>query len=84
MDADEPEERGGCLNKDESGVGLCCSEERGEQLDEQLGERNAHEVAHDDIDDAADDDSATEGDDVAEVLSDGARNLLGQLNGQIA
>ena len=84
VDTDEPEERGGCLNKDESGVGLCCSEERGEQLDEQLGERNAHEVAHDDIDDAADDDGAAKGDDVTEVLSDGARDLLGQLNGQIA
>ena len=84
VDADEPEERGGCLDKDKARIGLCRSEERGEQLDEQLGERNAHEVAHNHIDDAADDDGAAKGDDVAEVLSDGARDLLGQLNGQIA
>ena len=77
MDTDEPEERGGCLDKDKARIGFCRSEERGEQLDEQLGERNAHEVAHDNIDDAADDDSAAKGDDVAEVLSDGARDLLG-------
>ena len=84
MDTDEPEERGGCLDKDKARIGFCGGKERGEQFDKQLGERNAHEVAHDDIDDAADDDSATEGDDVAEVLSDGARDFLGQLNGQIA
>ena len=84
VDTDEPEECGGCLNKDKARIGLCCSEERGEQFDKQLGERNAHEVAHNHIDDAANDDSATEGDDVAEILSDGARDLLGQLNGQIA
>ena len=84
VDADEPEERGGCLDKDKARIGFCSGEERGEQFDKQLGERNAHEVAHDDIDDAADDDGAAKGDDVAEVLSDGARNLLGQLNGQIA
>ena len=84
VDADEPEERGGCLDKDEARIGFCRSEERGEQLDEQLGERNAHEVAHNHIDDAADNDSAAKGDNVAEVLSDGARDLLGQLNGQIA
>ena len=84
VDADEPEERGGCLDKDKARIGFCSGKERGEQFDKQLGERNAHEVAHDDIDDAADDDGAAKGDDVAEVLSDGARDLLGQLNGQIA
>ena len=84
VDADEPEERGGCLDKDKARIGFCSGKERGEQFDEQLGERNAHEVTHDDIDDAADDDGAAKGDDVAEVLSDGARDLLGQLNGQIA
>ena len=84
MDADEPEERGGCLDKDKARIGFCSGKERGEQFDKQLGERNAHEVAHDDIDDAADDDGAAKGDNVAEVLSDGARDLLGQLNGQIA
>ena len=84
MDTDEPEERSGCLDKDKARIGFCSGKERGEQFDKQLGERNAHEVAHDNIDDAADDDSAAKGDDVAEVLSDGARNLLGQLNGQIA
>ena len=84
VDADEPEERGGCLDKDKARIGFCSGKERGEQFDKQLGERNAHEVAHDDIDDAADDDGAAKGDDVTEVLSDGARDLLGQLNGQIA
>ena len=83
VDADEPEERGGCLDKDKARIGFCSGKERGEQLDEQLGERNTHEVAHNHIDDAADDDSTAEGDDVAEVLSDSARDLLGQLNGQI-
>ena len=84
VDADKPEERGGCLDKDKARIGFCSGKERGEQFDKQLGERNAHEVAHDDIDDAADDDSTAKGDDVAEVLSDGARDLLRQLNGQIA
>ena len=77
VDADEPEERGGCLDKDKARIGFCGGKERGEQFDKQLGERNAHEVAHDDIDDAADDDGAAKGDDVAEVLSDGPRDLLG-------
>ena len=79
VDADEPEERGGCLDKDKARIGFCSGKERGEQFDKQLGERNAHEVAHDDIDNAADDDARQKGDDVAEVLSDGAGTSLGSL-----
>ena len=84
MDADEPEECRKELNDDQSGIGLGGGEERREQLDQNFGEGYAGEGTDGGVDDGTGDDGAGEGDDVAEVLGDGAGDLLGQLDGEVA
>ena len=84
VDAHEPEERDERLVDDQAGIAVCCREERGQQGAQGLGEGNVEEVAHHEVNQRADDHREREREDVAEALGDGAGDLLGQMDGDIA
>ena len=84
VDAHEPEQRDHEPDEGEAGVGIGSGEQRAHQRGDDVGKRDGQAGAADNVDDGDKQDGEAEGEDVAEVLGDGAGDFFGQLDGDVS
>ena len=84
VNADEPEQAHGAVDDGEAYVAIGCGEQGLEDLDDALGEAEAKRAAEDKVEEPEDGNGDGEGDEVLERLGDVGRNLVGQLDGDVA
>ena len=84
VDADKPEQAHCAVDDSEAYVAIGSREQGLENLDDALGKAKAKRIAEDEVEEPEDGNRHREGDEILERLGDVGRNLIGQLDGDVA